>query len=225
MGVGGGEVVRGDAAFDRARSRLVRGLADGGVEDERVLGAMAQAPRHLFVDEALRERAYEDRPLPIGHGQTISHPSTVAVMTEALEVDRRARVLEIGTGSGYQTAVLAGLCGNVYSIERIAPLAARARRILDELGHFNVALQVGDGTIGWNAEAPFDAIIVTAATPRLPAPLFAQLRAGGRLVVPLGDEHTQTLVRYRLTGYGEAEEEIIGECRFVKLVGRYGFSH
>ena len=186
---------------------------------------MAQAPRHLFVDEALRERAYEDRPLPIGHGQTISHPSTVAVMTEALEVDRRARVLEIGTGSGYQTAVLAGLCGNVYSIERIAPLAARARRILDELGHFNVALQVGDGTIGWNAEAPFDAIIVTAATPRLPAPLFAQLRAGGRLVVPLGDEHTQTLVRYRLTGYGEAEEEIIGECRFVKLVGRYGFSH
>ncbi|MEI8358496.1 MAG: protein-L-isoaspartate(D-aspartate) O-methyltransferase, partial [Deltaproteobacteria bacterium] len=194
-------------------------------EDERVLGAMAQAPRHLFVDEALRERAYEDRPLPIGHGQTISHPSTVAVMTEALEVDRRARVLEIGTGSGYQTAVLAGLCGNVYSIERIAPLAARARRILDELGHFNVALQVGDGTIGWNAEAPFDAIIVTAATPRLPAPLFAQLRAGGRLVVPLGDEHTQTLVRYRLTGYGEAEEEIIGECRFVKLVGRYGFSH
>jgi protein-L-isoaspartate(D-aspartate) O-methyltransferase len=218
-------VVRGDAAFDRARSRLVRGLADGGIEDERVLGAMAQAPRHLFVDEALRERAYEDRPLPIGHGQTISHPSTVAVMTEALEVDRRARVLEIGTGSGYQTAVLAGLCGNVYSIERIAPLAARARRILDELGHFNVALQVGDGTIGWNAEAPFDAIIVTAATPRLPAPLFAQLRAGGRLVVPLGDEHTQTLVRYRLTGYGEAEEEIIGECRFVKLVGRYGFSH
>jgi len=217
--------VRGDAAFDRARSRLVRGLADGGIEDERVLGAMAQAPRHLFVDEALRERAYEDRPLPIGHGQTISHPSTVAVMTEALEVDRRARVLEIGTGSGYQTAVLAGLCGNVYSIERIAPLAARARRILDELGHFNVALQVGDGTIGWNAEAPFDAIIVTAATPRLPAPLFAQLRAGGRLVVPLGDEHTQTLVRYRLTGYGEAEEEIIGECRFVKLVGRYGFSH
>ena len=218
-------MVRGDAAVDRARSRLVRGLADGGLEDERVLGAMAQAPRHLFVDEALRERAYEDRPLPIGHGQTISHPSTVAVMTEALEVDRRARVLEIGTGSGYQTAVLAGLCGNVYSIERIAPLAARARRILDELGHFNVALQVGDGTIGWNAEAPFDAIIVTAATPRLPAPLFAQLRAGGRLVVPLGDEHTQTLVRYRLTGYGEAEEEIIGECRFVKLVGRYGFSH
>ncbi len=218
-------MVRGDAAFDRARSRLVRGLADGGIEDERVLGAMAQAPRHLFVDEALRERAYEDRPLPIGHGQTISHPSTVAVMTEALEVDRRARVLEIGTGSGYQTAVLAGLCGNVYSIERIAPLAARARRILDELGHFNVALQVGDGTIGWNAEAPFDAIIVTAATPRLPAPLLAQLRAGGRLVVPLGDEHTQTLVRYRLTGYGEAEEEIIGECRFVKLVGRYGFSH
>ena len=218
-------MVRGDAAFDRARSRLVRGLADGGIEDERVLGAMAQAPRHLFVDEALRERAYEDRPLPIGHGQTISHPSTVAVMTEALEVDSRARVLEIGTGSGYQTAVLAGLCGNVYSIERIAPLAARARRILDELGHFNVALQVGDGTIGWNAEAPFDAIIVTAATPRLPAPLFAQLRAGGRLVVPLGDEHTQTLVRYRLTGCGEAEEEIIGECRFVKLVGRYGFSH
>lgn len=218
-------MAKGEEAWDRARARLVRDLADAGIEDDRVLGAIARAPRHLFVDEALRERAYEDRPLPIGHGQTISHPSTVALMTEALEVDRGSRVLEVGTGSGYQTAVLAGLCANVYTIERIAPLAARARRLLDELGHFNVALQVGDGTIGWKAEAPFDAIVVTAAGPRPPAPLFAQLRSGGRMVVPLGDERSQSLVRYRLTGDGDVEEEIIGDCRFVKLVGRYGFSH
>lgn len=220
-----GVVGRGDESCDRARRRLVRDLAAGGIEDERVLGALGAVPRHLFVDEALRSRAYEDRPLPIGHGQTISHPSTVALMTEALELEGGERVLEIGTGSGYQAAVLARLCGNVYTVERIAPLAARARRLLDELGHFNVALQVGDGTIGWNSEAPFDAIIVTAGSPRVPRPLLGQLRAGGRMVVPMGNEESQTLVRYRVTGDGDVEEEIIGDCRFVKLLGRYGFAN
>ena len=211
-------------AFERARKRMVdEQLAGRGICDRRVLSAMARIPRHEFVDEALRDRAYGDYPLPIGHGQTISQPFTVAVMTEALELQGAERVLEIGTGSGYQTAVLAQLCGNVYTVERIAALGTRARRLLDDLGLFNVALQIGDGTIGWNSEAPFDAIIVTAGTPQLPRPLLNQLRAGGRLVVPLGDEENQTLVRLRVTEDGIHEEEI-GDCRFVKLLGRYGFA-
>jgi protein-L-isoaspartate(D-aspartate) O-methyltransferase len=179
-------------------------------------------PRHAFVEEALRERAYDDNALPIGLGQTISQPYTVARMTEALELTGTERVLEIGTGSGYQTAVLARLCANVYTIERIAALAAKARKVLDENGLYNVALRVGDGTIGWNAEAPFDAVIVTAGTPELPRPLLAQLRTGGRLVVPVGGEDAQSLVRLRLTEDG-IMEELIGDCRFVKLLGRYGF--
>jgi protein-L-isoaspartate(D-aspartate) O-methyltransferase len=210
--------------FERARKRMVdEQLVARGICDRRVLAALGRVPRHEFVDEALRDRAYGDYPLPIGHGQTISHPYTVALMTEALELHGTERVLEIGTGSGYQTAVLAQLCGNVYTVERIAALGTRARRLLDELGLFNVALQIGDGTIGWNSEAPFDAIIVTAGTPQLPRPLLHQLRAGGRLVVPLGDEENQTLMRVRLTEDGVYEEEI-GDCRFVKLLGRYGFA-
>ncbi|MEW6269616.1 MAG: protein-L-isoaspartate(D-aspartate) O-methyltransferase [Thermodesulfobacteriota bacterium] len=208
--------------FDRLRKRMVEEqLAGRGIRDRRVLSAMATIPRHVFVDEALRERAYDDHPLPIGHGQTISHPYTVALMTEALELQGTERVLEIGTGSGYQTAVLARICANVFTIERIAALAGRARRVLDQLGLYNVALRVGDGTIGWNAEAPFDAIIVTAGTPQLPRPLLSQLRAGGRLVVPVGEEDSQTLMRLRVEADG-VTEEYIGDCRFVKLLGRYG---
>lgn len=202
---------------------MVEDLSARGIRDPRVLFAMGAVPRHAFVDEALRDRAYDDHPLPIGHGQTISQPFTVALMTEALELEGSERVLELGTGSGYQTAVLARLCGNVYTVERISALAARARRVLDEIGLYNVALRVGDGTIGWNAEAPYDAIIVTAGTPVLPRPLLAQLRTGGRMVVPLGDEDSQTLVRYRVDGSGIEEEEI-GDCRFVKLLGKYGFA-
>jgi len=212
------------AAYHHARKRMVQELAERGVSDRRVLAALALVPRHLFVDEALRDRAYDDHSLPIGHGQTISHPSTVALMTEALELTGGERILEVGTGSGYQTAVLAHLCGNVYTVERLSPLAARARRILDDLGLYNVALQIGDGTIGWNAEAPYDAIIVTAATPQPPRALLGQLRAGGRLVVPLGDEESQTLVRYSVDSAGLVEEEVIGDCRFVKLLGKYGFA-
>jgi protein-L-isoaspartate(D-aspartate) O-methyltransferase len=216
---------RSDAAVGRAQRRMIDDLARRGLCSPAVLRALAAVPRHEFVEEALRGRAYEDHSLPIGHGQTISHPSTVALMTDALDLGGAERVLEIGTGSGYQTAVLAGLCSNVYTVERLAPLAARARRVLDRLGLYNVALQVGDGTIGWNAEAPYDAIIVTAATPRVPAPLLAQLRAGGRLVVPLGDEDSQTLLRYSLDSSGAVAEEVIGDCRFVKLLGKYGFAH
>jgi protein-L-isoaspartate(D-aspartate) O-methyltransferase len=211
--------------FDRRRKRMVdEQLVARGIQDRRVLSAMATTPRHVFVDEALRERAYDDHPLPIGHGQTISHPYTVALMTEALELQGTERVLEIGTGSGYQTAVLARVCANVFTIERIAALAGRARRVLDQLGLYNVALRVGDGTIGWNAEAPFDAIIVTAGTPQLPRPLLSQLRAGGRLVVPVGEEESQSLLRLRVDASG-VTEEYIGDCRFVKLLGRYGFAH
>ncbi len=210
--------------FDRRRKRMVdEQLAARGIRDRRVLSAMATTPRHVFVDEALRERAYDDHPLPIGQGQTISHPYTVALMTEALELQGTERVLEIGTGSGYQTAVLAKICANVFSIERIAALATRARRVLDQLSLYNVALRVGDGTIGWNAEAPFDAIIVTAGTPQVPRPLLSQLRAGGKLVVPIGEEEAQVLLRLRVDASG-VTEEYIGDCRFVKLLGRYGFA-
>ena len=210
--------------FDRRRKRMVdEQLAARGIQDRRVLSAMATTPRHVFIDEALRDRAYDDHPLPIGHGQTISHPYTVALMTEALELQGTERVLEIGTGSGYQTAILARICANVFSIERIAALATRARRVLDQLSLYNVALRVGDGTIGWNAEAPFDAIIVTAGTPQLPRPLLSQLRAGGRLVVPIGEEESQSLLRLRVDASG-VTEEYIGDCRFVKLLGRYGFA-
>jgi protein-L-isoaspartate(D-aspartate) O-methyltransferase len=210
--------------FDRQRKRMVdEQLAARGVQDRRVLSAMATTPRHVFVPEALRERAYDDHPLPIGHGQTISHPYTVALMTEALELQGTERVLEIGTGSGYQTAILAKICANVFTIERIAALATRARRVLDQLSLYNVALRVGDGTIGWNAEAPFDAIIVTAGTPQVPRPLLSQLRAGGKLVVPIGEEESQALLRLRVDSSG-VTEEYIGDCRFVKLLGRYGFA-
>jgi len=210
--------------FDRQRKRMVdEQLAARGVQDRRVLSAMATTPRHVFVPEALRERAYDDHPLPIGHGQTISHPYTVALMTEALELQGTERVLEIGTGSGYQTAILAKICANVFTLERIAALATRARRVLDQLSLYNVALRVGDGTIGWNAEAPFDAIIVTAGTPQVPRPLLSQLRAGGKLVVPIGEEESQALLRLRVDSSG-VTEEYIGDCRFVKLLGRYGFA-
>jgi protein-L-isoaspartate(D-aspartate) O-methyltransferase len=210
--------------FDRLRERMVdEQLVRRGIRDNRVLNAMARTPRHLFVDEALRDRAYDDHALPIGHGQTISQPYTVARMTEALGITGAERILEVGTGSGYQTAILAQLCANVYTIERIGALAARARKVLDERGLFNVALRVGDGTIGWNAEAPYDAVIVTAATPQLPRPLLRQLVPGGRLVVPLGCEAEQSLVRLRVEDDGIAEE-YIGDCRFVKLLGRYGFA-
>ncbi len=197
-------------------------LVARGIKDPRVIEAMLKVPRHLFVEEALANRAHDDRPLPIGQKQSISQPYMVALMTEALELKGDEKVLEIGTGSAYQTAILAELARNVFSIEKIRTLATRARTILDQLQYYNIAIHVGDGTLGWSDHAPFDAILVTAGSPTLPQPLVEQLALGGRLVIPLGDERSQVLKRVRRTSSG-FEEEQLGECRFVKLWGKYGW--
>jgi len=193
-----------------------------GIKDPKVIEAMRKIPRHLFVESALAEWAYGDGSLPIGQKQTISQPYIVALMTEALELSGKERVVEVGTGSGYQTALLAELSLNVFSVERIRPLAARARTILDELGYYKVAIHVGDGSLGWSEHAPFDAILVTAGAPGLPQPLLEQLSVEGRLVIPLGDTQSQLLKRVRRTASGLEEEEL-EECRFVKLRGKYGW--
>jgi protein-L-isoaspartate(D-aspartate) O-methyltransferase len=197
-------------------------LANRGISDVRVLAAVAKVERHCFVEEALRTRAYDDKPLPIGERQTISQPYMVGLMTQTLELRGDERVLEIGTGCGYQTAVLAELAATVYTIERLAVLASTARATLDAFGYTNVVTRVGDGSLGWSEAAPFDAIIVTAGTPQVPRPLVAQLGLGGRLVFPIGEEELQTLVRIR-KDEGGLREEYFGDCRFVKLVGRYGW--
>ncbi|HXF75664.1 MAG TPA: protein-L-isoaspartate(D-aspartate) O-methyltransferase [Methylomirabilota bacterium] len=174
-----------------------RQLRQRGIKDERVLAAMGRLPRHSFVPERQRSSAYEDRPLPIGEGQTISQPYVVAFMTERLELRGGERVLEIGTGSGYQAAVLAELAAQVFSIEILPKLSERAKKILAELGYRNIELKVGDGFYGWEEKAPFDAILLTAAAPKIPDPLWRQLKEGGRLVMPLGDAvgREQKLIR------------------------------
>ncbi|HHL38885.1 MAG TPA: protein-L-isoaspartate(D-aspartate) O-methyltransferase [Deltaproteobacteria bacterium] len=197
-------------------------LVSRGIGQPRVLDAMRTVPRHLFVDDALADSAYGDYPLPIGEGQTISQPFMVAFMTEALELTGPEKVLEVGTGSGYQTAVLSMLADRVFSIERKPRLAQRARRILDELQCTNVVIRIGDGTLGLPEEAPFDAIIVTAASPSIPPAYTEQLAEGGRLVIPVGEEFVQTLMRIRKEN-GRLVEEDLGACRFVKLIGRYGW--
>ena len=206
-----------------ARRRMVQEqIAARGIRDQRLLKVMQEVPRHLFVDEALQSQAYNDHPLSIGEGQTISQPYMVALMTDALGLTGREKVLEIGTGSGYQTAILARLCDWVYSVERLMDLSRRAQRVLEKIGVFNVNLVVGDGSKGWPAEAPYDAIIVTAGGPSLPRPLLEQLAEGGRLVVPVGGRSLQTL--YRVTRRGDKfVEEDLGGCRFVDLVGEYGW--
>ncbi len=183
---------------------------------------MAKVPRHLFVPEALWHQAYSDRPLPIGYGQTISQPYIVALMTEALELRGDERVLEVGTGSGYQAAILAELAKQVYSVERMPELAKRARRILDRLGYGNVLIRVGDGSKGWPERAPFDAIIVTAGAPKVPKALLQQLKIGGRMVIPVGDEQSQELLKIVRLKDGFQQEEL-GGCRFVKLIGEEGW--
>lgn len=206
-----------------ARQRMVETqLIPRGIKDKRVLDAVKKVPRHPFVDEAFYGQAYGDFPLPIGEEQTISQPFMVAVMTEALELKGDERVLELGTGSGYQTAILAELCHKVFSIERISSLAGRARKVLDKLGYGNVVVRIGDGTLGWKEEAPFDAIIVTAGAPEIPQPLTEQLKIGGRLVIPVGGEFMQSLIRVRKTEKG-IEKEDMGGCRFVKLIGEHGW--
>jgi protein-L-isoaspartate(D-aspartate) O-methyltransferase len=189
-----------------------------GIRDARVLRAMAKVPRHRFVDEALVGRAYGDYPLPIGERQTISQPYMVALMTETLELVGHERVLEVGTGSGYQTAILAELCSKVFSVERITTLANRAIATLDSLGCYNVLVRVGDGSLGWREEAPFDAILVTAAAPAVPEALAEQLTLKGRLVIPVGNAYGQELRRGIKEETGMRWSEL-GGCVFVKLIG------
>ena len=209
--------------FAMARKRMVdEQIASRGIKDVHVLHAMSKVPRHRFVEEALQGQAYNDYPLPIGEKQTISQPYMVALMTEALELKGDERVLEIGTGSGYQAAILSELAEWVYSIERIRSLANRARKLFDELDIYNVEIKVSDGTHGWKEKAPFHAITVTAGAPEIPQPLLDQLDLGGRLVVPIGDAFSQTLVRVIRTEEGFKREDL-GGCHFVKLIGKHGW--
>jgi protein-L-isoaspartate(D-aspartate) O-methyltransferase len=194
-----------------------------GIRDERVIDAMLTVPRERFVEEGLKEQAYGDYPLPIGEGQTISQPYIVALMTESLALEGHERVLEIGTGSGYQTSILALLAEKVYSIERITAIASRARKLFDEAHCSNVVIRIGDGTDGWPEEAPFEAIIVTAASPDVPDTLLKQLSEGGKMVIPVGSEFEQTLLKVTRRG-GRFIKESMGGCRFVKLIGRHGWS-
>jgi len=212
--------------YKKQRARMVEGqIKMRGITDTRVLKVLETMPRHLFVDEGLIDQAYNDNPLPIGERQTISQPYIVALMTQALELRGKERVLEIGTGSGYQAAILAQLADRVFSIERIAALASWARKILDHLNCYNVDIRVGDGSYGWKEEAPFDAIITTAAAPSVPRYLIEQLVVGGKLIVPVGGRDVQTL--YKLTRLSENTNDIkredLGGCRFVSLIGESGW--
>jgi protein-L-isoaspartate(D-aspartate) O-methyltransferase len=203
----------------RTRDRLVQRLREQGIANLAVLERIRNVPRHIFVDEALGSRAYEDTALPIGYGQTISQPYIVARMTEALlQGGTGENVLEVGTGCGYQTAVLAPLVGRLYTIERIEPLLTRARERLKELGIRNVRFRHGDGTLGWSAHAPYDGILVAAAPLTVPEALIRQLKIGGRLIVPIGPEGEQELVRFT-RGEPRVERESLGPVAFVPLLG------
>ena len=204
------------------RAQLVATLRDKGIRDLSVLHAVSQVPRHLFVPESVRHRAYEDTALPIGGGQTISQPFIQALYLEVIGLTGKERVLEIGTGSGYQTALLSLLAANVFSVERIPALAQSARAALDAAGARNVSIFVGDGTLGWRPYAPYDAILVSAASPSIPEPLVAQLAPGGRMVVPIGDRQIQTLNVVRREG-DEIKISTAGDARFVPLLGQFGF--
>jgi protein-L-isoaspartate(D-aspartate) O-methyltransferase len=212
------------AEFRLPRRRLAERLARAGVRDSRVLTALEAVPRHRLVPPELRSRAYQDASLPIGDGQTISAPSMVALMSQALELAGDETVLEVGTGSGYQAAILSQLAARVISVERLPGLAARARRALDGLGVTNVVVHLGDGTQGRPADAPFDAIAVTAGGPQVPAPLLEQIGPGGRLVGPFGARGAQELLRYRRDATGALRCESLGPCRFVDLIGTHGFA-
>jgi protein-L-isoaspartate(D-aspartate) O-methyltransferase len=209
--------------FEKERSRMVdEQIAFRGVTDPRVLAVMGKVPRHEFMPEALRAQAYGDHAMPIGEGQTISQPYIVALMTELLELKGDERVLEIGTGSGYQAAVLAELCQKVFTIERVKTLADKARATLDRLGYKNVVMKVYDGTYGWKEMSPFDAIIVTAAAPDVPDTLVEQLKDGGRLVIPVGERYTQVLLKVIKSPSGMVTKTSI-PCIFVPLIGAKGW--
>jgi protein-L-isoaspartate(D-aspartate) O-methyltransferase len=208
-----------EASFARAREAMVATqIASRGIHDPKTLAALRKVPRHLFVPPATAAQAYEDHPLPIGHGQTISQPYIVAFMTEALGLTGGESVLEVGTGSGYQAAVLAEIAAHVRTIEIVAPLAEEAAALLKRLGYANVEVRAGDGYQGWPEAAPFDAIMVTAAAPRVPEPLKQQLKDGGRLILPVGDEWQELVV---VTRRGDRfEEKQVLPVRFVPMTGR-----
>lgn len=209
--------------FTGQRRALIEALRTRGIRDLDILRAFDTVPRHEFLPEAVWHRAYQDAPVPIGFGQTASQPSLQALYMQLLELRPEDRVLEIGTGSGFQTAVLAELVRNVYSVERLRPLAIRARETLDRMRISNVAILVGDGTIGWSRYAPYDAILVAAASPSVPEPLVEQLRVGGRMLVPVGTRESQVLVMVTRTEEGHEEEEVL-DCTFVPLLGRFGWA-
>jgi protein-L-isoaspartate(D-aspartate) O-methyltransferase len=210
---------RGDLFLQMRRRMVDRDLRTRGIKDARVLAVMESVPRHLFVPERLQSLAYEDRPLPIGEGQTISQPYIVAFMTGLLQLSGAEKVLEIGTGSGYQTAVLARLAAQVFSIEILPSLSRRAKKLLEEIGLINIELRTGDGFFGWEEAAPFDAILVTASAPKVPERLWHQLREGGRLVMPLGEPgRSQRLVRVKKVA-GQPITEELTDVLFVPLTG------
>lgn len=210
--------------FDISRKRMVEAqVIARGIKDRRVIEALLKTPRHLFVEEAMASQAYNDTSLPIGEKQTISQPYMVALMTEMLALEGTETVLEVGTGSGYQAAILSHVARRVCTVERIPQLATRARRLFDLLGLTNIAMKIDDGTIGWAAEAPFDAIMVTAGAPDVPAALLEQLAVGGRLVIPVGDQQNQELVRLVKDRDGAVIREKSVACRFVRLIGRDGW--
>ena len=209
--------------FRELRDLMVKTqLVPRGIKDERMLAAMKKVPRHLFVDEPMQHRAYDDSALPIGEGQTISQPYMVAVMTEFLELKGTEKVLEIGTGSGYQAAVLAELAKEVYTVERITVLAKRAEGRYRELGYDNIHVKVADGTLGWPEASPFDRIIITAGTPKVPEPLLQQLADQGMLIAPVGDRFSQQIIKVRKIGE-KVVEEYHTPCVFVPLIGEYGW--
>lgn len=210
-------------AYRIARARMVETqLIPRGIHDRRVLEAMNRVPRHLFVDDALKSQAYSDHPLPISEGQTISQPYIVALMTQELGLKGHEKVLEIGTGSGYQAAILSETAGRVFSVERKSSLLARARNLFDRLGYRNILMKLDDGTHGWKAEAPFDSIIVTAAAPAVAPPLLEQLNDPGIMIIPVGDEYSQTLTKV-IKREGNVETRHICGVRFVKLIGDHAW--
>lgn len=221
--LGKGEV-SSPSPWDINRERMVEEqLIPRGIHDPKTLQAMRTVPRHLFVDDAMAALAYSDHPLPIGSGQTISQPYIVALMTQALQLKGGERVLEIGTGSGYQAAVLSRICDRVFTIERIDALLVRARKIFDRLHYHNIVSRLDDGTIGWPDEAPFDGILVTAGGPKIPQPLVDQLADPGRMIIPVGDQYLQNLQLLE-KNHGEITTKTIETVRFVNLIGAHGWT-
>jgi protein-L-isoaspartate(D-aspartate) O-methyltransferase len=209
--------------FKELRDFMVKTqLIPRGIKDERVLNAMKKVPRHLFIDESMQHKAYDDMALPIGEGQTISQPYMVAVMTQLLELKGNEKVLEIGTGSGYQAAILAELAEEVYSVERVTALAIKAEERFHSLGYNNILVKTGDGTLGWPEEAPFDRIIITAGTPKIPEPLIEQLSEKGVIIAPVGERFSQQLLKVRKSK-GKLLEDYHTPCVFVPVIGEYGW--